>query len=410
MPAGDHSAAASASGYLYQTSWALLELLRQAPNRPDQAITLEMHDDIAWEDASGSATELLQAKLHRKTTAGLGDKDTDIWKTLGNWMARSDATDPSGADLALVTTSTAPPSAAAYLLRPEDSTSRDVRGAAKLLVQAAEDSTAKGTEAARTRFLGLSQAARANLLGKVRVLDGAVQPQDIDAAVRRALLLALPQGEQAQNRFVAEVRRWWDRVAVDMLAGRRSAVEVGQLQAFLQDLRNGFGPDNLWTTIDREDVLGDDLTQYDDARFVAQMQLVSYPLDNLRRAVVDYHRAVAQETQWLGDSLLELHELTRFEEDLRDEWARAFTDMLDDLTGGVGDCDLSAIDEVAKVRAGKLLLRELLGSTAVTIRKHYDDPFFTRGKRHELANRSEEAGIGWHPEFVTRLEAVVATA
>src|SRR3954447_2207342 len=107
MPSDGHSAAASASGYLYQTSWALLELLRQATNRPDQAVSLEMHDDIAWEDASGNATELLQMKLHRRATAGLGDKDTDVWKTLGNWMARSDATDPNGADLALVTTSIA---------------------------------------------------------------------------------------------------------------------------------------------------------------------------------------------------------------------------------------------------------------------------------------------------------------
>jgi hypothetical protein len=336
MPSGDHSAAASASGYLYQVSWALLELLRQAPRRPDQAITLEMHDDIAWEDAAGSATELLQAKLHRRVTAGLGDKDVDIWKTLGNWLARSDATDPNGADLALVTTSIAQPGTAAYLLRPDFGT-RNVLEAVKLLVHAAEESIAQGTEAARGQFCGLSPAARATLLGKVRVLDGAVRPQDIDAAVRQALTLVLPQGEQAQSRFVAEVRRWWDGVAVDMLAGRRSAVEVGQLLAFLQDLRNGFGPDSLWTTIEREDVAEEDLAQYDDARFVDQMELVSYPLDNLRRAVIDYHRAVTQETQWLGDSLLELHELRRFEEDLRDEWARAFNDMLDDLTGGVGE-------------------------------------------------------------------------
>jgi hypothetical protein len=249
-----------------------------------------------------------------------------------------------------------------------------------------------------------------HLLAKVRVLDGATQPQDIDAAVRLALTLVLPQGEQAQSRFVAEVRRWWDRVAVDMLAGRRGALEVGQLQAFLQDLRNGFGSDSLWTTIEREDVAEADIAQYDDARFVGQMKLVSYPRNNLRRAVIDYHRAITQETQWLDDSLLELHELGRFEENLRDEWARAFTDMLDDVTGGVGEYDPTTIDEATKVAAGKRLLRELLDSTSVTIRKHYDDPFFARGKRHELANRSEQAGIGWHPDFATRLQAVVATA
>ena len=408
MPVGQHSAAASASGYLYQTSWALLELLRQAPNRPDQALTLEMHDDIAWEDASGNPTELLQAKLHRKANAGLGDRDTDVWKTLGNWMARSDATDPNGADLALVTTSTAQPGTAAYLLRPAPAT-RDEPAAARLLLGAAEESTARATEAAREKFRGLSSAARTTLLVKVRVLDGAVQPQDIDAAVRGALALGLPQGELAQSRFVAEVRRWWDGVAVDMLAGRRPALEVGQLQAFLQYLRNGFGPDSLRTTIQLEDVAEEDVLQYDDALFVSQMKLVSYPLDNLRRAVIDYHRAVTQETQWLGESLLELHELRRFEETLRDEWARAFTDMLDELAGGVDEYDSNTVEEVTKIKAGKLLLRRLLGSTAVTVREHYTDPFFARGKRHELANR-EQGGIGWHPDFVSRLQALVATA
>ncbi|NEK87861.1 hypothetical protein GCU60_19145 [Blastococcus saxobsidens] len=236
-----------------------------------------------------------------------------------------------------------------------------------------------------------------------------MQPQDIDAAVRGALALGLPQGELAQSRFVAEVRRWWDGVAVDMLAGRRPALEVGQLQAFLQDLRNGFGPDSLRTTIQLEDVAEEDVLQYDDALFVSQMKLVSYPLDNLRRAVIDYHRAVTQETQWLGESLLELHELRRFEETLRDEWARAFTDMLDELAGGVDEYDSNTVEEVTKIKAGKLLLRRLLGSTAVTVREHYTDPFFARGKRHELANR-EQGGIGWHPDFVSRLQALVATA
>lgn len=408
MPLGDHNAAASASGYLYQTSWALVELLQQATRRPDQAITLEIHDDVAWEDATGSATELLQAKLHKRTTAGLGDKDTDIWKTLGNWMVRPDATDPAGADLGLVTTSIAQPGTAAYLLRPDNKV-RDVLSAILLLERAARDSTAQATATARAKYLDLSAAERTVLLNKVRVLDGAIQPQDIDGAVRQELLLVLPQGQSAQSRFVAEVRRWWDDVAIDLLAGRRSAVEVGQLQAFIQDLRNGFGPDTLWTTVTREDIEDEELSQYDETRFVSQMKLVSYPLGNLRRAVIDYHRAITQETHWLDDSLLELHELERFEENLRDEWARAYTDMIDDLVFAAGAENLEEIDEATKAQAGKLLLRDLLDSSAVTIRRHYADPFFARGKRHELANRAGEEGIGWHPEFASRLQAVVAT-
>src|SRR5215208_345108 len=94
-----HSAAASAAGYLYQTNWALVDLLRKGQHRPDQAITLEMHDDVAWTTLSGTVdpAELLQVKLHATGGgAGLGDKAVDIWKTLKVWMDRPDATDPQG--------------------------------------------------------------------------------------------------------------------------------------------------------------------------------------------------------------------------------------------------------------------------------------------------------------------------
>jgi hypothetical protein len=70
--------------------------------------------------------------------------------------------------------------------------------------------------------------------------------------------------------------------------------------------------------------------------------------------------------------------------------------------------DLGAdADEDAKVAAGKEFLRRLLDSTAVTVRSRYNDRFFARGKRHELADTAQ---AGWHPDFRTRVEALVAPA
>ena len=59
-----HGAAASAAGYQYQTWWGLLEMLRKGLDHPDASLTLEMHDDVAW-DENGTPTELLQTKHHR---------------------------------------------------------------------------------------------------------------------------------------------------------------------------------------------------------------------------------------------------------------------------------------------------------------------------------------------------------
>ena len=67
--------------------------------------------------------------------------------------------------------------------------------------------------------------------------------------------------------------------------------------------------------------------------------------------------------------------------------------------------------EAVKRKAGRQLLNYLLNSTAVTVRAHYNEGFYGRGKRHELAGHDDSIQrIGWHPNFVERLEALAATA
>jgi cation diffusion facilitator CzcD-associated flavoprotein CzcO len=242
----------------------------------------------------------------------------------------------------------------------------------------------------------------------VRVLDKSLPLEDLDLAVRHEIW-GLPSGEKAQNRFLAELWRWWDSVSIDLLRGRRTGVAVSQLKTFVQELRDGYGPDSLRTTVLRSDVSDEDVDEHSTGRFYDQMVAVRYNRPNLRLAVVDYYRALKQETEWLDDSLIGLRELETFEANLRDEWARAFNDMLDDLSGGSGEYDPATVDEEMKWRAGKELLRTLLESTRVTVRKYYDDSFFARGKRHELAHRDNELGIGWHPDFADRLEGLVAS-
>lgn len=58
-----HGASAPALGYLYQSQWPLVELLRRGHDEPDSAVTLELHDDVSWE-SDGTPTELLQLKHH----------------------------------------------------------------------------------------------------------------------------------------------------------------------------------------------------------------------------------------------------------------------------------------------------------------------------------------------------------
>jgi hypothetical protein len=121
-----HGAAASAVGYQYQTWWSLLEMLRTGPDRPDAVLTLEMHDDVAW-DVDGNPTELLQTKHHQEAARTLNDASDDIWRTLLVWLDTASPSDPAGPLLHLVSTDVAPVGGAAYSLRPDSGPPRVFR-------------------------------------------------------------------------------------------------------------------------------------------------------------------------------------------------------------------------------------------------------------------------------------------
>jgi hypothetical protein len=139
-----HTAAPAALGYIYQCRWPLLALLRDSGDRPDCQITLELYDDVAWDD-NGTPTELLQVKHHINSARGLGDKDIDWWRTIQVWMDLHDPADGAGPKLAMVTTQLAPEGSAAAALRPS---ARDAGLALQRLETAARDSRAEVTCAA----------------------------------------------------------------------------------------------------------------------------------------------------------------------------------------------------------------------------------------------------------------------
>ena len=95
MAPDTHDAAQSAVGYLYQSEWPLLELIRRAGEQPDLGLSMELHDDVSWEE-DGTPAELLQLKHHIGRQGGIGDMSVDLWKTLAVWMDVHPAADPMG--------------------------------------------------------------------------------------------------------------------------------------------------------------------------------------------------------------------------------------------------------------------------------------------------------------------------
>lgn len=121
------SAASSATGYLYQCRYALLEALRRTRQEYDFQVHIETLDDVVF-DKQGSPPELLQTKHHVKQSADLTDASVDLWKTLRIWCEGiAGGSLRQGSRFILVTTAAAGSGSAAEMLRP--GSTRNVSGA-----------------------------------------------------------------------------------------------------------------------------------------------------------------------------------------------------------------------------------------------------------------------------------------
>lgn len=388
---GQHSAAGPAIGYLYQTQWPLIELVRRSRDEPDCHLALELLDDVVW-STDGLPHELVQNKHHTSRAGGIGDMAVDLWRTVCVWMDAHPPGDPAGPTLTLVTTSVAAPGSAAHALRAD---SYDTELARERLERAAANSTSASTRDVRERFLALSSPARSAFVARMRVLDGAPGIADLEAELRRELHLVVPRGHE--DVFIGLVWDWWLRQAVALLRRSIPSVSGLDLRAAIDRLRDAFSEGSLPTTVPREAFDQGTEASYADRVFVRQLALVDAPQTILQKSVQDYYRAVTQSAAWIENNLVDLPEVAKFKEDLRDEWDRVFAWAVSRLPDDAVDDDKRAV--------GRLILERCLDSTDVAIRPQYREAFFFRGKLHELA---DERLVGWHPEFEVLLDDLLA--
>ena len=192
-----HSAAGSALGYQYQADYCLYALLKDGG--PGRSITLELHDDVAW-DQDGTAEEKLQIKHTIHGKGGLGDKSPEMWKTIKVWLDDGQAANSDGPALKLVSTGTAQQDSAAYLLKDLDT--RNAAAAASKLRTAANESKTQDDAmiAAFDAFKKLGAAAQNTFVSRITVVDAEPTIVDVAAAVKERVWTHLPaRREQARS-------------------------------------------------------------------------------------------------------------------------------------------------------------------------------------------------------------------
>ncbi|MFE6153618.1 ABC-three component system protein [Streptomyces sp. NPDC057889] len=392
-----HDASASALGYLYQAKWALLELLRGSFERPDGAISLELHDDVAWEEGH-RPVDLLQTKYHQRSARTLGDRDDDLWRTIRSWMDTHAPGDADGPWLTLVTTQQARDGSAAAALRGAD---REPDVALRLLEYAAADSQARDSADIRERFLALSASDRAVFVARMRVIDGSPDINDLDQAVRERLLHGFLSDEGRRKTFMEQLWAWWWEQVVAMLQKKRTSVSVEAVHRRLEQIRDDYTVGRLPNLVSRSDwraarAAGED---YSERCFIHQLRWISLSQSELEKAMMDYYRAYNQAIQWTDDHLLDLEALGDYQEELVDEWERQFARMLRKLPEGAA--------EEERQQAGEELLWQVLETVSVRVKDQYDEIYFHRGQHHCLA---DEARVGWHAEFRERVAALTVRA
>lgn len=397
-----HSASGSAAGYLYQCQAALLELLRRAWEEPDLVLFLERLDDV--EIGGGDAREALQIKHHTTGAGDLTDSSVDLWRTINVWLdilpRLAEGERPT---FTLLTTGRAPADTAASMLRASGDPDRGEATALGLLETAATTSQNQQTEKARKRFLALEATERMRLVQAIGIRDEQPPLRDFDAELERLL----PNVYRREHRegFLGQLERWWYRQCRRLLLEQTPGVMARDLTSEIARIRDGYSEGNLPVPLERKELTEAQLESYAGEPFVKQLEWIAYSNPQIVIAIHDWYNAEAERSRWLREGLLGIGDLEDYENRLVDTWRRAFADMVRELEDETDSA-------TAKEEAGRVLLQHLRSQDHVRVRERFSNEMITHGTLHELANRERPGRkqIGWHAEFESRLEELLARA
>lgn len=383
----DFSATDSALGYLYQIRVALVSSLQRLKGGEDFSTYLETLDDVVI-TPSGSSPNLLQLKHHKDGGANLTDASPDLWKSLRVWIkGHADGSIPTDAKLYLMTTSRVSNSSSVIHLTTEN---RNEEEAIKGLEATATTSTNKTNLEAYQLFSNLSRAEKLALASSIQVLPESPNISDIEQTLR--IEAGIWTRTQHVNHFSQQLEGWWyRRVEKQLETTNTPPITSREIDLKIQDLRDQYTSDNL--PLD-EDIISGTIEEdsYENRIFVQQARLAGIGSKRIIRAIQDYYRAYTQRSVWIREDLLNIDELDKYELILREEWELEFDRLADDM----GD----EAAEDARQQAAKDIYA-WVEKTIFPIRKNVINPSISRGSFHIL---SDTLTIGWHPDFMSRLQ------
>ncbi|MBI5268191.1 MAG: hypothetical protein HY856_00795 [Burkholderiales bacterium] len=184
------------------------------------------------------------------------------------------------------------------------------------------------------------------------------------------------------------------------LVNPEGGIPRAEIDAQISDIQESLKPDALPIdeNIDALMVALDQLPEFADRPFYKQVELVSGSQLRIRNAIISYLQAFRQRSAWTRHDLLFDADLDKYDKRLQAEWELQYGQVCDELGPDATDA--------AMAQAGRALLK-WAEDAHFSIRSGVNVPWVCRGSLHML---SEDMRVGWHPQFETRLKAVLDAA
>lgn len=390
----DFSAREPSLGYIYQIKYALLLLLTNSRNLENPFLRIECLDDIDITDIN--STNLYQTKLHIKSKANLTDSSVDFWKTIRIWSEYilNGTIEIEKTTLNLITTENIPETSVLHKLKENIFADSELQDLIVKLDYISVTSTNNDTQKGREEYQKLSIEGKKKLLQSIRILDNSVDITELDAKIKRELILSsYPNHLDA---FLELLDSWWLGKAIDNLTGKIDSIKFEELQLKISNIRDSFQADNLPNHFPEQiEVTDEDVESLKEKNFLKQLELISIGINSrtVKRAISDFRRAFEQRSKWLRLNLLNPEEEEEYDKKLKDYWRNIFEIMGDEAHG-------KSDDDLKKLGKDFYINQFAISCPQIKIREKFNEDYLTRGSYQILSDGKK---IGWHPNFDNEL-------
>ena len=249
-----------------------------------------------------------------------------------------------------------------------------------------EASTNPSNKAAYEAYRKLTAKQKHVLLDSAIVLDSQSNIGELDLHLKKELSFVVSKRKIGD--FLKRLEGFWfERTVRHLLDEKNDAIASDELQAEIDSLREKFLQENLPVDHDIMSAFVE-ASGYRNNTFVKQLAMIGIKDGRIVHAIRNFYRAFEQRSRWVGDELLMVGELERYEDRLFEGWDFRFLRMSDNLNEDASDEKM--------VEAGKRVFEWAEEIRDFPIRPGVSEHAITRGSLQMLADKPR---IGWHHRF-----------